>query len=93
MKLYFSGEDFKLLADILLAQGDPAKLLPRVMEHDLRFDYDELDQLRETLVANWSSATNELEICQDPERRQALEVRQARLEAMIERVTESFAML
>ena len=92
MKLYFSADDFNLLADILLNQGDPAGLLPRVMEHDLRFDFDELDQLREILVANWSNVSRELEACTDPQQRQALEGRQSRLENMIERVTESFAM-
>lgn len=92
MKLYFSAEDFNLLADILLNQGDPAGLLPRVMDHDLRFDFDELDQLREILVANWSNVTKEVNACGDPQTRQTLEARQARLENMIERVTESFAM-
>lgn len=92
MKLYFSAEDFHLLADILLNQGDPAGLLPRVMDHDLRFDFDELDQLREILVANWSNVSKEIEACHDAQTCQTLEARQARLENMIERVTESFAM-
>jgi hypothetical protein len=92
MKLYFSAEDFNLLADILVNQGDPGNLLPRVMDHDLRFDFDELDYLRETLVANWSSVTKEIEACHDPQTRQTLEARQSKLENMIERVTESFAM-
>jgi hypothetical protein len=92
MKLYFSAEDFNLLADILLNQGDPAGLLPRVMDHDLRFDFDELDQLREILVANWSNVSKEMEACRDPQTRLTLEARQSRLENMIERVTESFAM-
>lgn len=93
MKLYFSADDFNLLADILLNQGDPAGLLPRVMDHDLRFDYDELEQLRETLVSNWSNVTKEIETCKDLQARMALEARQSRLENMIERVTESFAMI
>ncbi len=92
MKLYFSSDDFQLLADILLNQGDPGGLLPRVMEHDLRFDFNELDQLREILVANWSNVTKEIEACHDPQTHAALEARQSRLENMIERVTESFAM-
>jgi len=92
MRLYFSAEQFNLLADILLNQGDPAGLLPRVMDHDLRFDFNELDQLRETLVANWSGVTREIEACRDAQTRHTLEARQAMLENMIERVTESFAM-
>jgi hypothetical protein len=92
MKLYFSAEDFNLLADILLNQGDPAGMLPRVMDHDLRFDFDELDQLREILVSNWTRVSKEIEVCQDPQTKQTLEARQSRLENMIERVTESFAM-
>lgn len=92
MKLYFSSDDFNLLADILLKQGDPGGLLPRVMAHDLRFDFEELDQLREILVADWSNVSKEIEACHNPQTRQTLEARQSRLENMIERVTESFAM-
>jgi len=93
MRLYFSAEQFNLLADILLNQGDPAGLLPRVIDRDLRFDFDELEQLRETLVASWSGITKELETCHDPKKRAMLEDRQSKLENMVERVTESFAMM
>ncbi len=92
MKLYFSADQYNMLADVLLNQGDPAGLLPRVMDHDLRFDFDELDQLKEILVSNWSNVTREIETCHDPHARAALEDRQAKLENMIERVTESCAM-
>jgi hypothetical protein len=92
MKLYFSAEEFNMLADILLNQGDPAGLLDRVTAHDLRFDFDELDQLREILVANWTNVTKEAEACSDPHAKQALETRQKKLESMLERVTEAFAM-
>jgi len=92
MQLYFSSEQFNMLADILLNQGDPAGLLPRIIDRDLRFDYDELEQLRETLVANWSNVTQDLDVCHDPKARHALEDRQSKLENIIERVTESFAM-
>jgi hypothetical protein len=92
MKLYFSAEEFNLLADILLNQGDPADLLDRVTTHDLRFDFDELDQLRETLVANWTNVSKEAEACSDPQAKQTLEARQRKLESMLERVTEAFAM-
>jgi hypothetical protein len=91
MKLYVSADDYRLLADILLNQGDPAGLLPRVVDHDLRFDFDELDQLKEILMASWTNTSREIETCHDPQARQILEARQSRLENMIERVTESFA--
>lgn len=91
MQLYFSAEQFNLAADILLKQGDPAGLLPRIIHRDLRFDFRELKQLKETLVSNWSAVSKELETCEDPKARRALEDRQAKLENMIERVTESCA--
>ena len=92
MQLYFSAEQFNMLADILLNQGDPGGLLPRIISRDLRFDYDELEQLKETLLASWSGVTKQLDACEDPKARPTLEQRQASLENMIERVTESFAM-
>ena len=93
MQLYFSTEESNLLAEILLKQGDPAGLLGRASVHDLRFDFDELDQLREILVANWSNITQEIDACGDPQARHALEVRQGKLESMIERVSEACATL
>ena len=92
MKLHFSSEELKLIADILLNQGDPAGLLDRVMANDLTFDFAELDQLRETLVANWTNATNEVAACPDPQTRKKLEARQTTVESMIDRVTETCAM-
>jgi hypothetical protein len=92
MKLYFSPEELKLLADILLNQGDPAGLLDRILANDLTFDFAELDQLRETLVANWTNATGEVAACPDPPAKKKLEARQAKLESMIDRVTENCAM-
>jgi len=92
MKLYFSPEGLNLLADILLNQGDPANLLDRIMANDLRFDFDELDQLREILVANWTNASSEVAACLDPQAKKKLEARRAALESMIERVAEACAM-
>jgi hypothetical protein len=93
MQLHFSPEELNLLAEILLNQGDPAHVLDRIMAHDLRFDFDELDQLREILVANWSNATSEAAACPDPQAKKKLEARQNTLESMIERVSEACAML
>ena len=92
MKLHFSSEELKLIADILLNQGDPAGLLDRIMANDLTFDFAELDQLRETLVGSWTNATSEVAACTDPQARKKLEARQAVLESMIDRVTETCAM-
>jgi hypothetical protein len=92
MKLHFSPEELNLLANILLNQGDPAGLLVRIMANDLTFDFVELDQLREILVANWTNASNEVAACPDPQARKKLEARQAALESMIDRVTETCAM-
>ena len=63
------------------------------MERDRRFDFAELNQLRETLLSIWRTATSELDSCDDPKVRPALEQRQAQLENMIERVSESMAMV
>lgn len=92
MKLHFSPEELKLFAEILLNQGDPAGLLDRIMANDLRFDFDELDQLREILVASWTNASSEAAACPDPQLRTKLEARRAALESMIERVAEACAM-
>jgi len=92
MKLHFSPEELRLVADILLNQGDPAGLLDRIMANDLTFDFAELDQLREILVANWTNATSEVTACPDPQAKQKLEARQCTLESMIDRVTETCAM-
>jgi hypothetical protein len=92
MKLHFSSEELKLIADILLNQGDPAGLLERIMTNDLTFDFAELDQLRETLVASWTNATREVAACPDPQAKKKLEAQQATLESMIDRVTETCAM-
>ena len=62
------------------------------MANDLTFDFVELDQLREILVANWTAATNEVAACADPQTLKKLEARQAALESMVDRVTESCAM-
>lgn len=92
MKLHFSPEELNLLANILLNQGDPAGIVDRIMANDLTFDFAELDQLRETLVANWTNASNEVAACSDPQAKKKLEARQATLESMIDRVTETCAM-
>jgi hypothetical protein len=92
MKLHFSPQELNLLAGILLNQGDPAGLLDRILANDLTFDFAELDQLREILVANWTNATNEVATCRDPQAKPKLETRQAALESMIDRVTEPCAM-
>lgn len=92
MQLHFSPEELNLVANILLS-ADPAGLLDRILARDLRFDFDELDQLREILLANWSSAANELATCHDPATQRTVETRRAMLESMIEKVSESCAML
>ncbi len=93
MQVHFSAEESNLLAEIFVNEGDPAGLLARVSAHDLRFDFDELDQLREILVADWSNITQEIDACRNPQARHALELRQGKLESMIERVSEACATL
>lgn len=92
MQLHCSPEELNLLASILL-NADPAGLRDRVLARDLRFEFDELDQLREILLANWSNAANELAVCHDPATQQTIEARRSMLESMIEKVGESCAML
>lgn len=90
MQRYFSAEQFNIQADVFLNQGDAVGLLPRVMHRDLSFEVDELEQLREILVASWTGVTKELDACHDPATVQILEARQRKLEDIIERITESF---
>jgi hypothetical protein len=93
MQLHFLPEELNLLADIFLNQGDPAGLLDRIMAHDLRFDFDELDQLRDILVANQRLLEIEASDCKDTGQQKHLQARQALLESMIEKVSEACAML
>ena len=90
MQRYFSAEQFNIQADVLLNQGDAVGLLPREMHRDLSFEIDELEQLREILVASWAAVNKELDACHDPGTKQMLEAREKKLEDIIERITESF---
>ena len=49
--------------------------------------------VREILIANWTNATEEVAACANLQTKKKLEARQAVLESMIDRVTESCAML
>ncbi len=93
MQLHFLPEELNLLADILLNQGEPAALLDRVMARDLRFDFDELEQLQEILISNQRSLRDQLSRCVDTKTEKKLQARQSLLESMIEKVSEACAML
>ena len=93
MQRYFSAEQFNIQADVLLNQEDAVALLPRIMHRDLSFDFDDLEQLREILVASWTAISKELDACHDLGTRQMLEARQRKVEDIIERITASFVMV
>jgi len=93
MQLRFSMEETKLLADILLNQGDPIGILDRAMAWDLRLDFDELEQLLEILTTTQLRARSEMEKSDDPDKRKALRARQLLLESMVEKVSEARAMI
>ena len=92
MQLHFSPDELNLLADILLNQGDPVGVLDRVMARDFRFDADELDKLRDVLVANQENLRAEIAKA-DTLQGNALRARQSMLESMIEKISEACAML
>jgi len=93
MQLHFAPEELSLLADILLNQRDPIGVLDRVMARDLRLDSDELDQLRDALIANQKRTRADLADTKNPQRTKGLLARQILLESMVEKVSEACAML
>lgn len=95
MQLHFSVEQLQLLAEILSEQRTkPAEdLLDRVLARDLRFDFDELEQLSVLLNARRKEVMNRLGETKNPELSARLQQAKSLLDGMLERVSEASAMV
>ena len=95
MQLHFTVPQLQLLAEILSEQkGAFAEdLLDRVLAYDLRFDFDELDQLSVLLSSGRREILTDLAGAKNAATAAALERKQQLLDQIIERVSEAFAMV
>ena len=94
MQFHLEPEERKLLADILLEQevGKYNELLNKVLNRDLRFDVDELEQTA-TLIADKKRRLND-EIARQPvaDLKSELEQQLALVQQLEERVNEACVM-
>ena len=93
MQLHFLPAEFDLLADILLTQPSPNRIVDQVLQRNLHLDYDELQQLRDILLAHQRQLAEEAPNCTDPVRIQQIQVHQKLVHSMVEKVTEIFVMI
>lgn len=94
MQFHLEPDERKLVADILLEQevGKYNELLNKVLDRDLRFDVDELEQAA-VLLADKKRSLNE-EIARHPNSPMKPELQRqlALLERVLERVNEACVM-
>ncbi len=94
MQFHLEPEERKLLAEILLEQevGKYNELLNKVLDRDLRFDVDELEQTA-TLIADKKRRLND-EIARQPaaDRKAELQEQLALVQQLEERVNEACVM-
>lgn len=94
MQFHLEPDERKLLADILLEQevGKYNELLNKVLDRDLRFDVDELEQAA-VLLADKKRSLND-EIARQPNglMKPELQRQLALLERVLERVNEACVM-
>jgi len=93
MQLHFLPAEFDLLADILLNQASPNRIVDQVLQRNLHLDYDELGQLRDILLAHERQLAEEAPNCTDPARIQQIQVHRKLVHSMVEKVTEIFVMI
>lgn len=103
MQLIFTKEELKVLADTLLdrereaiARGDKRdpvlSLVQKVVERDLRFGIDELEDLEEAAKRSVETLKTQIAECVDVAQAEVLRQRQLLLERIVDRVTEACAM-
>ena len=93
MQLHFLPAEFDLLADILLNQPSPNRIVDQVLQRQLHLDYDELEQLRDILQAHERQLAEQAQTCTDPTRLQQIQVHRKLVHSMVERVTEISVMI
>ena len=91
MQLRLTAQEFNLLADILLNEGGPVSMLDQVLARNLHLGFDELDQLREILVAHVQKRGTPSESTEDAKTTQEIEYKQRVLESMIDKINEDCA--
>jgi len=94
MQFHLEPEERKLLADLLLEQkvGKYNQILNKVLDRDLRFDVDELEQTADLLAAKKRSLSDELARQPDAALKAELERQLVLLERVQERVNEACVM-
>jgi len=101
MQLLFTREELKLLTEILEEQASAGEnsakplaydLLDHVIGHDLRFAFDELEDLQDLLNAYEHAFRQKLSAAA-PEARLALMAKEKLLEKIMDKVTEACAMV
>jgi hypothetical protein len=94
MQLQFTRDELKLLADILNNSENRAAetLLDRVLTRDLRFGFDELEDLADILRTYQDTLPAQIGGTKEPERKRQLQRQQRLLAPMVDKVTEACAM-
>lgn len=101
MQLQFTHEELKLVAEILEVQASlgegrlkaaSSALLGRVIEHDLRLAFDELEDLQDILEA-YKKAMQQQVAQATPATKPTLAQKEQLLEKVIDKVTEACAMV
>jgi hypothetical protein len=95
MQLHFTVPQLQLLAEILSEQKGPVAedLLDRVLAKDLRFDFDELEQLSALVNAGRAEILAELGHATIPASSAGLERKKQLVDEMLERLSEASAMV
>jgi len=95
MQLHFTVPQLQVLAEILSEQKGPVAedLLDRVLAKDLRFDFDELEQLTALVNAGRAEILTELGHATNPAASSGLERKKQLVDEMLERLSEASAMV
>lgn len=95
MQLHFTVPQLQLLAEILSEKKGPVAedLLERVLAKDLRFDFDELEQLSGLLNSGRAEMLSELTQAKNAATTAALERKKQLADQMLERLSEASAMV
>jgi len=95
MQLHFTVPQLQVLAEILSEQKGPVAedLLDRVLAKDVRFDFDELEQLSALVNAGRAEILAELGHASTPATSAGLGRKKQLVDEMLERLSEASAMV